>query len=357
MALTPEDVLNKNFTATQFRRGYDEQEVDDFLDEVVGELRRLLGENAELRRKLGAAGSGIHDGGATQPDGEVVAEAEAATKAEVERIQRDSEDRIAQARAAADQAEQEAAARIERATTEAEEAEKEKSSAIQAADQSLRDADQALGDREQQSAEPIAEQQPAPSGAQDAAGVIALAQKLHDEYVSQGKNEHDRLLGEATSQRDQMLFEASSQRDEMLGDANTRREQLLGEAQSRHDELLGAAEARHDELLSNGQSEHDRLLAEATQTHERLITEARERSTGMVTEAQQKRHSILEDLERQQADLSTRINELRGFEQDYRQRLRAYIEGQLHTLVGEASVEPNGEHTPVNQEDQERSNA
>ena len=41
MALTPEDVLDKNFTATQFRRGYDEQEVDDFLDEVVVELRRL----------------------------------------------------------------------------------------------------------------------------------------------------------------------------------------------------------------------------------------------------------------------------------------------------------------------------
>ena len=52
MALTPEDVLNKNFTATQFRRGYDEQEVDDFLDEVVAELRRLSGENADLRRKI-----------------------------------------------------------------------------------------------------------------------------------------------------------------------------------------------------------------------------------------------------------------------------------------------------------------
>ena len=31
MALSPEDVLNKTFTTTQFRRGYDEREVDDFL--------------------------------------------------------------------------------------------------------------------------------------------------------------------------------------------------------------------------------------------------------------------------------------------------------------------------------------
>ena len=57
MALTPEDVLNKNFTATQFRRGYDEQEVDDFLDEVVAELRRLGGENAELARKAQSGGA------------------------------------------------------------------------------------------------------------------------------------------------------------------------------------------------------------------------------------------------------------------------------------------------------------
>ena len=36
MALSPEDVLNKTFTTTQFRRGYDEREVDDFLDELFG---------------------------------------------------------------------------------------------------------------------------------------------------------------------------------------------------------------------------------------------------------------------------------------------------------------------------------
>src|SRR5450759_887710 len=54
MALTPEDVLNKHFTATQFRRGYDEQEVDDFLDEIVVELRRLSTDNDDLSVKLKA---------------------------------------------------------------------------------------------------------------------------------------------------------------------------------------------------------------------------------------------------------------------------------------------------------------
>jgi DivIVA domain-containing protein len=55
MALTPEDVVNKRFQATKFREGYDQDEVDDFLDEVVVELRRLNGENDELRQRLAAA--------------------------------------------------------------------------------------------------------------------------------------------------------------------------------------------------------------------------------------------------------------------------------------------------------------
>jgi DivIVA domain-containing protein len=55
MALTPEDVVNKRFQATKFREGYDQDEVDDFLDEVVVELRRLNQENEELRQRLAAA--------------------------------------------------------------------------------------------------------------------------------------------------------------------------------------------------------------------------------------------------------------------------------------------------------------
>ena len=55
MALTPEDVVNKRFQSTKFREGYDQDEVDDFLDEIVVELRRLNQENDELRQRLVAA--------------------------------------------------------------------------------------------------------------------------------------------------------------------------------------------------------------------------------------------------------------------------------------------------------------
>ncbi|MFB2598425.1 DivIVA domain-containing protein [Herbiconiux sp. P17] len=59
MALTPEDVVNKRFSQTKFREGYDQDEVDDFLDEVVVELRRLTQENEELKAQL--------EGGAAAP--------------------------------------------------------------------------------------------------------------------------------------------------------------------------------------------------------------------------------------------------------------------------------------------------
>src|SRR6478672_5761530 len=55
MPLTPEDVRNKQFTTVRLREGYDEDEVDAFLDEVAGELTRLLRENEDLRAKLAAA--------------------------------------------------------------------------------------------------------------------------------------------------------------------------------------------------------------------------------------------------------------------------------------------------------------
>jgi DivIVA domain-containing protein len=61
MALTPEDVVNKRFQPTKFREGYDQDEVDDFLDEVVVELRRLNQENEELRQRLIAGDSRINE--------------------------------------------------------------------------------------------------------------------------------------------------------------------------------------------------------------------------------------------------------------------------------------------------------
>jgi DivIVA domain-containing protein len=63
MPLTPADVRNKQFSTTRLRPGYDEEEVDAFLDEVEAELDRLIQENEELRAKLTEV---LRGGGAKQ---------------------------------------------------------------------------------------------------------------------------------------------------------------------------------------------------------------------------------------------------------------------------------------------------
>jgi DivIVA domain-containing protein len=56
MPLTPQEVAGKVFGPTRMRRGYDEHEVDAFLDEVEAELTRLTTENEQLRKDLEKAG-------------------------------------------------------------------------------------------------------------------------------------------------------------------------------------------------------------------------------------------------------------------------------------------------------------
>jgi DivIVA domain-containing protein len=50
MPLSPDDVQNKRFTVVRFKFGYDEEEVDNFLDEIEEELRRLISENRSLHQ-------------------------------------------------------------------------------------------------------------------------------------------------------------------------------------------------------------------------------------------------------------------------------------------------------------------
>ncbi|MDQ0641947.1 DivIVA domain-containing protein [Microbacterium murale] len=62
MALTPDDVVTKQFQHVRFKDGFDPDEVDDFLDEIVVEWRKALEENAELKTKLAAYESGETSG-------------------------------------------------------------------------------------------------------------------------------------------------------------------------------------------------------------------------------------------------------------------------------------------------------
>lgn len=164
--LTADDVLNKKFQATKFREGYDQDEVDDFLDEVVNTLRELQNENEDLKTKLAAA-----------------------------------ERRIAElSRAGAQQA---APAPKPEPVPELQKPQPTPVVAPVA---------------------PVAPQRP--SEPESATGMLALAQKLHDDYVRSGQEESDRLIGEAKSQANRIVREAEETSQRTLGQLEQERSLL-----------------------------------------------------------------------------------------------------------------------------------
>jgi len=136
-------------------------------------------------------------------------------------------------------------------------------------------------------------------GAADESSVVhllALAQTLHDEYVSEGQNTRERLISEGQSRHDQVVSEASA----------------------RQEELLKTGQATYDEFVSAGEAKHDALVAEAE---------------ALIADAQQKRAALLQELRSERSALQTEIEELRTFERDHRTRLKSYLKGQLNELA------------------------
>ncbi|NJC22094.1 DivIVA domain-containing protein [Arthrobacter pigmenti] len=161
MALTPEDVVNKRFQPTKFREGYDQDEVDDFLDEIVVELRRLNQENDDLRRQLSEAPTGTSQNAAVP--------APVAASAQTEEVREEK--------------------KPEEPKVEA----------------------------------PKVEERPAPApvqqsgGAESAAGVLAMAQKLHDEYVNAGVEQRDKIIAEAQIEASGLVNDAQEKSRKTLG--------------------------------------------------------------------------------------------------------------------------------------------
>ncbi|MEQ1736392.1 MAG: cell division protein, partial [Rhodoglobus sp.] len=85
--------------------------------------------------------------------------------------------------------------------------------------------------------------------------------------------------------------------------------------------LLQLARRLHEEHVREGVEKRDALIAEGHAAAARVVAEAEARQRGQLTSL---------DQERQQ--LERRVEELRNFEREYRQKLKGYIEGQLREL-------------------------
>lgn len=154
MALTPEDIVNKRFQSTKFRDGYDQDEVDDFLDEVVTEMRRVMQENDQLKQMLAAA------------------------EARINELQRSAGD------SPADPAPQTAPQPV---------------SASQP--QAPTGVPQALGD---------------PVEAESTNNLLQLARRLHEEHVREGIQKRDELIAEGHAQAARVVAEAEAEQRRQL---------------------------------------------------------------------------------------------------------------------------------------------
>ena len=208
MPLTPEDVHNKQFTTVRLREGYDEEEVDAFLDEVEAELTRLIRENEELRAKLAAA-----------------------------------------TRAAASAAAAPVPMRREPTPIPAPAPPQPALPAPLPAPLPV----------------PQAPQFQAPGG-DSAARVLALAQQTADQAIAEARNEANKIVGEARGRADG------------------------------------------------------------------LEREARGKADALERDAQEKHRVAMGSLETARAALERKVDDLRAFEREYRQRLKSYLDGQMRQL-------------------------
>ena len=214
MPLNPEEVVNKRFSPTKFRQGYDEEEVDEFLDEVVAELRRLNAENDELRSKLSACESRVSELSRTATAGRESANAPGGAAA--------AASSPAGSAATASPATEPDTAPNAHPTREAEPVAARSAPAAAQAPAAQAPAAQAPAP----AAQAPAAQAPAASGPESAAGMLVLAQRLHDEYVQAGKDEGAKIVSEAQEHATRLVHEAEERQRRTLGDLERNRQVL-----------------------------------------------------------------------------------------------------------------------------------
>ncbi|TAM82332.1 MAG: DivIVA domain-containing protein [Jatrophihabitans sp.] len=298
MPLTPAEVHNVAFKKPPIgKRGYDEEEVDAFLDIVELELSRLIEENNDLR---------AHGGGPA------VAAAPAAAPAETSGRAAELERQLSTA-GEENQRLQAHVAELERAM----------SSGKSGAQQQVVALQQQLTQSEQQVAEHRRRLDEAHQELATAQQAAAEAQRQAQE-AQQAAGEADGGAGGLT-----------------VADHHQRAAQMLALAQQTADQHLAQTKAEADRLLAEAQQRSTQHVTEAEARAKNLDQQSTARAQQTVHDAEQRAATITEQFEQRKAALERRVEELRVYEREYRSRLRSYLESQLRDLDASGRSEPN----------------
>ena len=189
MALMPEDLQNQRFTPVRFSEGYDMDEVDNFLDnDVEPRLKELISENERLKTELEEAHNRIAELETGAPAAAATADVSATGEND---------------------------AIIDSAPVAAEDEAQDDATAPQAV------VEDEVVEQPAPAAAPVSE-----SPDQSAAGIIALANRLHDEYVKNGEDERDRLITEAKDEHQRIVGDAEEKSRVTLADLETKKAEL-----------------------------------------------------------------------------------------------------------------------------------
>ncbi|GLY69416.1 cell division initiation protein [Amycolatopsis taiwanensis] len=201
--MTPADVHNVAFSKPPIgKRGYNEDEVDAFLDLVETELARLIEDNTELRQQV------------EQLDAELES-----ARSELE-----------SARAGA--VREEPSRRLAPVPTPS------------PAEQT-------------QVHHPMAD---AGEPNVQAAKVLGLAQEMADRLTAEAKTESDGMLAEARAKSEQLLSDARAKSDSMVNEARTRAETMLNEARTRAETLERQARDKATTLEREAQRKYTETM-------------------------------------------------------------------------------------------------
>ena len=117
-------------------------------------------------------------------------------------------------------------------------------------------------------------------------------------------------------------------------EASSAATRLLELATRNADEVVTEAIQEAEQIVGAARTEAERLEAETKSKADKLEQEARARAQNLDSEVEGKRREMLGDLEREKRRLDTEVEDLRGFEREYRSRLKSYFTEQLQALGG-----------------------